>query len=311
MVRAGRYGLRGAGCALVSWVVAASLSSAQVAPPLGADTPIACSNCGAWNVPHDPFRVFGNTYYVGVLGLSAVLIDAGERLILLDAALPQSAPLIDANIRKLGFRSENIALIATSHEHFDHVGGVAAFQRLSGATVATSRVGAEALRTGAPTPDDPQFGMKPPLFPVVNNLRVVEDGEIVQIGSVQLTAHRTPGHTPGSTSWSWRSCEGNRCLNVVYADSLNAVSSDEFRFSGGGSRPSIVEEFRRSIAKIESLPCDIILSVHPGLTRIAQKLQLRTQRGGTDPFVDPDGCRAYAADMRRVLDERVVAETKR
>ena len=296
---------------VVLCAVAMSLSYAQSAPPLSADPPISCTDCEAWNAPQEPFRVFGNTYYVGVRGLSAVLIDAGGSLILLDAALPQSAPLIDANIRKLGFRSENIALIATSHEHFDHVGGVAAFQRLSGATVVTSRPGSEALQTGAPTPQDPQSGVKPPLFPVVNNLRVVKDGEIVQVASVQLTAHLTPGHTPGSTSWSWRSCEGERCLNVVYADSLNAVSSDEFRFSGNGNRPSIVEEFRRSIGKIESLPCDIILSVHPGFTGMAQKLKIRSTGGTPDPFVDPEGCPSYAADMRRRLDARVAEETKR
>lgn len=292
-------------------LVATSLSYAQGAPPFRADPPIACTDCEEWNAPQEPFRLFGNTYYVGVRGLSAVLIDAGGQLILLDAALPQSAPLIDANIRTLGFRSQDIAVIATSHEHFDHVGGVAAFQRVSGATVVTSAPGAEALRRGSPTPQDPQFGTNPPPFPLVDNLRIVKDGEIVQVGPVALTAHLTPGHTPGSTSWSWRSCEADRCLNVVYADSLNAVSSDDFRFTGDGNRPSIVEDFRRSIAKIESLPCDIILSVHPGFTRMAQKLKTRSSGGTAEPFVDADGCRSYAADMRTRLEARVAEEMKR
>ena len=252
-------------------ILTMSVSCAQTTSLLRPDPPIACSSCESWNAPQEPFRVFGNTYYVGTTGLSALLIDAGDRLILLDAALPQSAPVIDANIRRLGFRSEDIALITTSHEHFDHVGGIAAFQRASNAVVATSARGADALRKGEPTPADPQSRMADISFPSVQNVRVITDGEVIRVGSVELTGHSTPGHTPGGMSWSWQSCEGSLCLNVVYADSLNAVSRDGFRFSGDATSPSIVDEFRRSIAKVESLRCDIIVSVHPGFTGIGRR----------------------------------------
>lgn len=117
-------------------------STAALAAPEGkhfrADAPMTCAACDEWNAPHEPFRVFGNTYYVGVAGLSAVLIASEDGLILLDAGLPQSAPLIDASIRKLGLRTEDIRLIVNSHAHFDHAGGIAALQRASGARVAAS-----------------------------------------------------------------------------------------------------------------------------------------------------------------------------
>ena len=121
----------------------------------------------AWNAAHEPFRVFGNTYYVGVAGLSSVLVASDQGLILLDGGLPQSAPLIDASIRKLGFRTEDVRLILNSHTHYDHAGGIAALQRVSGAIVAASASGARAIESGGPPADDPQyaFGKEANRFP--------------------------------------------------------------------------------------------------------------------------------------------------
>src|SRR5262249_52001989 len=155
-----------------------------------------------------------------------------------------------------------IRLIVNSHAHFDHAGGIAALQRASGAVVAASAAGARALERGEPLPEDPQygFGRKSTEFPAVARVRVAADGETLRVGDLALTAHHTQGHTPGSTTWTWRSCEGTHCLDLVYADSLNAVSSPGFRFT---DHPELIEQFRRSIAKVKSLPCDVLLSVHP------------------------------------------------
>ncbi|HEX4955915.1 MAG TPA: subclass B3 metallo-beta-lactamase [Thermoanaerobaculia bacterium] len=283
---------------------------AAAAPPLVPDPPIVCESCDAWNAPHEPFRVFGNTYYVGVAGLSAVLIATDQGLILIDAGLPQSAPLIDTNIRRLGFRTEDLKLILNGHAHYDHAGGIAALQRASGATVATSEAGAQALRRGEPTEDDPQFafGPKENAFPAVAEVRAVRDGETLRLGSLAITAHHTPGHTPGSTSWSWRSCEGERCLDVVYADSLAPVSAPGFRFTGDASHPSRIKTFRSSIAKIGALPCDILLSPHPGFSGMDEKLAKRQQRVTPDPFIDPESCRAYAAKATAGLEKRITEE---
>jgi metallo-beta-lactamase class B len=286
-----------------------AVTASQADQPLIPDPPIDCPPCADWNRPQEPFRVFGNTYYVGTTELSAILIKTSEGLVLLDAALPQSAPLIDASIRALGFRTADIKLIGSSHTHPDHVGGIAALQRASGARVVASEPAARALRSGRPTPDDPQFATPNSNFPVVSNVQVIADGETLTLGDLKLTAHLTPGHTPGGTSWSWRSCEGARCLSVVYADSLNAVSADGFRFSGGPDNPSIVDIFRQSIRKVEALPCDILLSPHPGFFDMNEKLQ-RRRNGDADAFVDAGACRAYAAAAGARLDRRIADETQ-
>jgi metallo-beta-lactamase class B len=152
---------------------------------------IDCSSCDEWNRPREPFKIFGNTYYVGVAGLSSVLVASSAGLVVLDGALPQSAPLIAANIRKLGFRIEDVKLIVNSHAHYDHAGGIAALQALSGARVAASAPGAWALAHSHPTRDDPQFrsGHDPKVrFPRVTRVEVVRDGQALTVGDVTLTA---------------------------------------------------------------------------------------------------------------------------
>ena len=268
------------------------------------DPPKACSSCDSWNEPQEPFQVFGNTYYVGTAGLSSILIVSKAGLILLDGALPQSAPLIADNIHKLGFRIEDVRLIVNSHTHYDHAGGIAALQRMSGAVVAASPASALALKKGAPTEDDPQFAFGPAHngFPAIPEVRVVADGETLRVGDLGITARFTPGHTPGSTSWSWRSCEGKRCLEVVYADSLNAVSAPGFRFTGTKSLDS-------SIARVEAFSCDVLLSPHPDFFGMEAKLQKRLQTPKENPFVDPQGCKAYAAAAKQRLERRLADES--
>ena len=286
------------------------LTVSQGQPTLQPDPAKQCDDCDAWNRPLAPFKVFGNTYYVGTDGLSALLVTDDAGLILLDGALPQSAPLIDQNIRALGFRTENVRILVNSHAHYDHAGGIAALQRFTKATVAASPAGARALERGGPTEDDPQFGFgKSQLFPPVKGVRVIADGETLRVGKSAITAHFTPGHTPGATTWSWQSCEGSRCLNIVYADSISAVSAPDYRFTAG-TPPTAADRFRDSIAKVEKLPCDILFSTHPSASNMHGKLALRQKSPTPDPFVDSGSCRAYAAAARKRLEDRVAEEKK-
>jgi metallo-beta-lactamase class B len=262
-----------------------------------------------WNQPQKPARIFGDTYYVGVAGLSSVLIVTHEGLILLDGDLPESVPLIEGNIRTLGFRVEDIKLILNSHAHFDHAGGIAALQRDSAAVVVASPSGANALRQGHAVADDPQAGFSASAtFPSVANVREVHDGEILRLGKAAITAHFTPGHTPGSTTWTWTSCEGKRCLNIVYADSLNPVSAPGFHFLADPSHEDLAASFRKSIRTVANLPCDVLISVHPELAGVPEKI--RQQLAGTTPnaFVDKQACRKYASAMEAKLDARINEE---
>ncbi|NHQ93748.1 subclass B3 metallo-beta-lactamase [Janthinobacterium lividum] len=271
------------------------------------DRPVNCDNCKEWNAPVKPFNVFGNTWYVGTAGLSAVLVTSPQGHILLDGALPQSAPLIIENIKALGFRIEDVKYILNSHAHWDHAGGIAALQRASGATVMASAAAAPVLQSGTNGKDDPQYQADPVVHVAkVSKVSLVGEGDTVKVGPLTLTAHMTPGHTPGGTTWTWTSCEGQRCLDVVYADSLNPYSSGDFTYTGKGGKPDISASFEASIAKVAALPCDIIIPVHPGTTDVLGKAAKRN--GKDNPLIDANACRAYAAEAGGLLAKKLAKE---
>jgi metallo-beta-lactamase class B len=264
-----------------------------------------CANCAAWNEPQQPFRIYGDTYYVGTHGLGSVLITSATGHILIDGALPESAQLIAANIRALGFRIKDIKLILNSHAHFDHAGGIAELQRLSGARVAVSQWAAEVMNKGAVLQDDPQFGTIVPIAKVAR-VQILEDGETLNAGGAEVVAHFTPGHTPGGTSFTWRSCEHGRCLNLVYADSFTPVSAGGFLFSRRKGYHQ-TEDFERSFSFLDSTPCDILITPHPGTSELWERLAQRNSR--PDALIDPTACRVLAETSRKQLHERLAKES--
>ncbi|HSJ12870.1 MAG TPA: subclass B3 metallo-beta-lactamase [Longimicrobiales bacterium] len=265
-----------------------------------------CPSCAEWNAPREPFRIHGNTYYVGTHGLAAILITSPDGHILIDAGLPESVAPITGSIGALGFRVEDVRLILNSHAHFDHAGGIAALQRASGAAVAASPASAVVLERGTSGPDDPQYGVAL-AFPPATAVRTIADGDVLRVGALAVTAHFTGGHTPGGTSWSWRSCEGERCLDLVYADSQTPVSADDFLYTRSSAYPAALDDFARGHARLERLPCDILLTPHPGASSLWQRLEQR-DRGAAPALVDGGACRRYAAAARERLVRRVASE---
>ena len=274
-------------------------------PAAAEQTVTNCSSCAAWNVPQAPFRIYGNTYYVGTHELSSILIASDQGLVVIDGDLAEAAPQIEGNIRALGFRPEDIKLILNSHNHFDHAAGIAPLQRFSGARVAASPQSAEVLRRGSLSQDDPQHDILPPPMQPVPKVEVISDGQTLRVGPLALTAHFTPGHTPGGTSWSWTSCEQQRCLHIVYADSLTAVSADNYRFT---DHPDLVAGFEKSFTALEAMPCDILLTPHPGFSGTLRRLEARDKGGKPDAFIEAGACKKLAEASRRDLAKRLAQE---
>lgn len=277
-------------------LVSASAAAAPAAPiaSLPADQkPFECTRCAEWNRPVDPYALSANSWYVGTEGLASVLIVDAAGLILIDGGLPQSAAQILANVRKAGFDPANIRWILNSHAHFDHAGGIAALARITGARVAAGRAGAAALGKGLNHADDPQAGFgEGARFPSVASVFGVDDGDVITVGTTQVTAIASPGHTPGGMSWTWKSCEKDTCRDVVYLDSLNAVSADDYQFS---DHPGTVSALRASMDRLGKLPCDIALAAHPD--QIPKVEGTNTTR-----------CAAYANAARERLEQRLAHE---
>lgn len=260
-----------------------------------------------WTQPQKPFRIYGNTYYVGTRGLSAILIQSSQGLVLIDGTLPQNAEQIEANIKALGFRVTDVKLILNTHAHSDHAGAIAQLVRDSGARVEASKAGANALMLGGKDPEDPQYG-DAPTFPPVSGVTTVNDGNVVRLGDVAITAHYTPGHTPGSTTWTWQSCEAGRCENIVYADSLGSLAADGFRFTDDQKHPHRVEDYLHGIDTIAALPCDILVTPHPDQSQFLERMAKHDAGVKPDPLTDTAACRIYAAKGRARLEARLSKE---
>nr|AIA11433.1 L1_beta_lactamase [uncultured bacterium] len=276
---------------LTAIVLAASLVTARAAD---------------WYAPQEPFAIYGNTYYVGTGGISAVLVTSPAGHILIDVGAPMSPPQIVASIRQLGFKVEDIRYILNSHAHHDHAGGIAELQKLSGATVVASPASAELISSGQPDKTDPQL---PDLvaMPPVGKIRVIHDGEVLELGPLALTAHFTPGHTKGGTSWTWQSTENGRVANMVFADSLFAMSGAGVRFSDNPGYPNAKADLDRSITTVESLKCDVLVAGHPELGGLWERKAKQPVRGNA-AFIDRDACRNYGRKARARLAETLAGD---
>ncbi len=271
--------------------------------------PIAEAFAARWLGEEAPVRLFGDSWLVGFAGLSVVLIRTDAGLILIDGAVPQGVRRVQAHIRAAGFDPKNIKFILSTEPHYDHAGGLAAQARDSGATVVASPQAVDVLRRGRSGPDDPQAAQLG-AFPPPARLRAIRDGETLRLGGTVITARATPGHTAGSMSWTWRSCEGARCADIVFASSLNPVSVAGYRFSAPANA-GVVAGFRRSFATFRRLKCDVLVSAHPDPSGGDAKLARYRRAATPNPFVDPGACAAYAAKFEALLDKRLADENGR
>ena len=263
--------------------------------PLWAAT---CKDWDDWDKPAPPVRIHGNTYLVGTCGISAILITGEEGHVLIDGGTEKGAELIANNVRSLGFQLSDVKYLLHSHEHIDHAGGIARLQQLTGAQLVASAPAAVVFQTGAAGSDDPQVGMHPP-FPAARVDRIIKNGEEVRFGNLLLTAIATPGHTAGALSWRWESCDGGVCRTMVYADSLSAVSRDDYKFS---DHEEYLAAFRASLARIAESRCEILMTPHPSASA------MRDRMTGQKPLFDINGCRNYAEALGKHLDERLAKE---
>lgn len=247
----------------------------------------------SWRRPASPFALADNSWYIGTEALSAVLIKTPQGAVLIDGGLPQAAKMLLQRMRELGVQPGDLRLILTSHAHCDHVGPLAELKRSTGARVVSNAETAVLLARGGS--DDIHFGegfSEGLAFPPVSVDRIVMDGEVVELGGVRFIAHFTPGHTPGSTSWTWDDRRNGKTLHIAYVDSL---STPGYRLIDNPRYPHIVDDFRRTFAVVRALPCDLLLTPHPDVSGWSPAATVA-------PHTTPMTCRAYADSAERKFD---------
>jgi metallo-beta-lactamase class B len=258
----------------------------------------------SWNKPVPPFRIVGNLYYVGAIEVCAFLITTPQGHILLDGGFVETAPQIEQNVAKLGFRLGEVKILLNSHAHFDHAGGLAELKQKTGARFIASARDAELLKNGGH--GDFRFG-DTLSFPPIEADQIIGDGESIQLGDQKLTAYLTPGHTKGNTTWTTQISDGAKTYNVVFAGSPTAL---DYQLVGKESYPGIASDFENTFKVLRKLPCDIFLSDHGSFFSFVEKRERLARGEKPNPFIDPDGYKRFVEQYEKEFRGKLEAQKK-
>jgi metallo-beta-lactamase class B len=279
------------------WIKAALAATAMA---LTATPAMAQAN---WNRPAEPFHVIDNVWYVGTDGLSAFLFTTPEGHILLDGATPEGAPIIEANIAKLGFKLSDVKILLNSHAHFDHSGGLAKLKQDTGAQLAAMEGDVSALEGGFYLGSEDVKSMNAPPVKVD---RVLKDGDRMKLGDFTLTAHLTPGHSRGCTSWGARLSDQGKWYEALVFCSATVAAN---RITPPLQYEGIVEDYRKTFTKTKAMKVDIPLAPHPEFFQLREKAaKAAAYPKGQNPFIEPGAfltlITKLEGDFERTLKER-------
>lgn len=286
-------------------ILAAALAAACTptpeikAPPPRTDLAAACGERDGWSDPAPAAHVWGNVWDVGTCGITVLLVKGDSGHVLIDGATDQAVPAILANIRAAGADPRDVRWIVMSHEHNDHVGGIAGLAAATGAKVAAGEIAAAALERGQVGPDDPQAAIHT-AFPPAKVDRILADGETLTLGNLALTMHLAGVHAPGSANWTFEARdEAGRTQPIAYLDSMSTIAADDYRFA---DHPQRVAQVRTGLDRSAPLPCGVLLTPHPGASNMFERL------AGRAPLVDAAACRRYVDNARSAFEARLAKE---
>jgi metallo-beta-lactamase class B len=262
---------------------------------------LAAAPIPAWTKPFPPFRIAGNLYYVGSEDLASYLIVTPQGDILINSSLEDSVPLIRKSVETLGFKFSDIKILLISHAHYDHCAGSAKIKQLTGARYYVMDGDVSVVESGGKT--DFNYGADPTMhFPPARVDRILHDGDKVTLGGSTLTAHLTPGHTKGTTSWTIDETEGGRTLHAVIVGSPNV--NPGYQLVGNRAYPRIAEDYRVNFSVLRSLPCDLFLGAHGAYFGLTDKYA-RFKNGDPNAFIDPTGYKAFIADRELAFESQL------
>ena len=259
----------------------------------------------SWRAPVPPQQLIGNVYYVGASGVSSYLITTSEGHILLDTGFADTVPIIQRSVEQLGFRLADVKIILSSHAHVDHVGGHARMKELTGAQIYMSAADARTLASGG-ADDYIQWPKETILYTPVAADHLVADGERVTLGGVTLTAHLTPGHTRGATTWTMDVLDRGITRHVVFFSS--ASINPGTRLLDNPLYPDFVYDFETTFSKLAALPCDVFFAPHGGQFAMAEKFARLQRAEGENPFIDPAGWKKLLGESERAFREQLAVE---
>lgn len=258
-----------------------------------------------WTEPFPPFRIAGNLYYVGSKGLANYLVTTPKGHILINSDLEANVPLIRTSVESLGFKFTDIKILLISHAHWDHDAGSALIKELTGAKYMVMDADVSVVESGGKS-DFHYSNDATTLYTPTKVDHVLHDGDQVRLGDAVLTAHLTPGHTKGCTTWTMKVQDGKKTRDVVIVGSPNV--NPGYKLVGNELYPSIAEDFARTFQILNSLPCDYFLGAHGSYFDMEAKYR-QMKAGVSTAFIDPVGYKKYVAERENAF-RRELAKQK-
>jgi metallo-beta-lactamase class B len=257
-----------------------------------------------WTKPFPPFKILGNIYWVGTWDLSTYLITTPQGNILINTGVGDTAAQIRANVEKLGFKLSDTRILTATHGHFDHVAGLAALKKMTGAQVAMSEQDAALLESGGKS--DFRFGesLEARFEPVIVD-RKLKNGDKISLGGTELTAHLHPGHTKGATSFTLDVREGGKTYKVAIAN-MGSINPG-VKVSGMPLYPGISQDYARTFHDQKEMKVDVFLASHASQFGLHEKYR-PGDAYNPERFVDPQGFRAAVEKLEKVYVEQLASE---
>jgi metallo-beta-lactamase class B len=253
------------------------------------------------NVKRDPAKLIGNIYWVGHSEVGSFLITTPQGHILMDTTSAEEWPWVRENIEKLGYKMSDVKILINSHPHAEHIGGMAMVKQLTGAKLITSVETAADMSSGGRN-DFREDGSEQ--YTPVKPDQTVPDGGKVEFGGVTLTAHITPGHTKGCTTWTTTVDDGGQKRDVVFVCGVANHGIERATILNNERYPNMRQDFEKAFRVLRSLNCEVFLYVRATTIHLDEKLAKLKSGATTNPFIDPQGCKGYIDEYEaRYLDQ--------
>jgi len=259
----------------------------------------------AWTNPFPAFRIIGPLYGVGTEDLQAFLITTDEGHILINTGIDGSLAQIRDNMASLGFRLEDIRILLAQQAHFDHTAELADIKAISGARMLATKLDGRVLEDGGLS--DPHFGGEVSFTPIKVD-QIIKEGDVIELGDVRLTVHEHPGHTEGSSSYTFVVNENGKDYKVAILN-MGTINAGK-RMVDEPTYPGVAKDFAYTYASQKTLEVDVWVAAHAAQYHLHDKYK-PGQPYSPDTFVDPDGLVRDVERLEALYLEQLSEEQKK
>ena len=268
-------------------------------------TPPPPTNDG-YEKPFPPFHIIANVYYVGTDDLACYLIVTPQGNILINTGIGTSVPMIQSSIETLGFKVSDIKILLATHAHWDHVGAMADFKKMTGAKMLMQQEDIPMLESGGSIDFRFPKGCALRSLPVKVD-QPLKDGDKITLGGMELTAHHQPGHTPGATSFTFNVQENGKTyrVGIINMGTINAGT----KLLDSPAYANIVADYARTFHAQKEMKLDVFLSSHSGHFKLKEKYKPGDPYN-PERFVDPKGFQAQVERLEKAYLAQLAEERK-